>query len=95
MIRLLAVPPSPQYNWCKNKMYPPLPVQVGDIATIYMRRKIDEISVPRELYLPLYTERVLELRWQCPHCRHDHTLYVPEGWIAEGKVKFVEQDKGE
>lgn len=31
----------------------------------------------------------LQVSWRCPACDHQHTGYVPEAWIAEGRAQFV------
>lgn len=32
----------------------------------------------------------LLLEWRCPHCGQSAHVSVPEGWIAEGRLVFVE-----
>lgn len=32
----------------------------------------------------------LTLRWHCPTCDRAHEKLIPEVWIAEGKIRFVE-----
>lgn len=90
-LRLLAFPPSSKYDWENNRPFPPLPVQIGDVAQIYMRRDYGDIKdVVGHGLEQEYGKRVLEVYWKCPHCEHSHSLFIPESWIAEGKAEFVE-----
>ncbi|MDE7372205.1 MAG: hypothetical protein K2N07_10820, partial [Desulfovibrio sp.] len=90
--RLLAVPPKQAVNNA-----PELPVQIGDVVRIYMRRSFDEA---RELLTTRAIHawpkgRILEVEWDCPHCAQRHRILIPESWIAEGKAVFVESAEGE
>ncbi len=77
-LRLLATPPPARYDFIKNE---PIPVacKPGDVARIYMRRHVRELSdsVPYCLRAA-YGARLLELDWECPHCMANHTLYIPK-----------------
>ena len=35
-------------------------------------------------------DRVLKVQWYCPMCDTSHFEGLPEAWIAEGKIVFVE-----
>ena len=35
--------------------------------------------------------RVLQLRYICPRCKASHVVIVPEHWIEEGWLEFVEE----
>lgn len=90
-LRLRATPPPATYDWKNEVQGQPLPVQPGDIAQIYMRRAYRDIEdVVGKGFEHIYGERVLELKWICPHCGHSHRLFIPEAWISEGKAEFVE-----
>lgn len=86
-LRLLAVPPRQAIIG-----KPELPVKIGDVVHIFMRRSYDDAG-------DLWTrdisgwprERILEVEWNCPHCDQMHRILIPEAWIAEGKAVFVEQ----
>ena len=36
-------------------------------------------------------DRVLKVQWYCPTCDTSHFEGLPEAWIAEGKIVFVER----
>jgi hypothetical protein len=36
-------------------------------------------------------DRVLKVQWHCPTCGTSHFEGLPEAWIAEGKMVFVER----
>lgn len=36
-------------------------------------------------------DRVLKVQWHCPICDTPHYEGLPEAWIAEGKLVFVEK----
>lgn len=88
-LRLLALPPR-QVTIGK----PELPVKIGDVVRIFMRRSYDDAG-------NLWThdisewprERILEVEWGCPHCGHMHRSLIPESWITEGRAEFVEKDE--
>jgi len=40
-------------------------------------------------------DRVLKVQWHCPVCDTPHYEGLPEAWIAEGKLVFVEQKTAE
>lgn len=92
-IRLNETPPSCRYDGLNNKPVPPLPIKPGDVAKIYMRRNLAEVTwwVPStsEAY---FGKRVLEIIWHCPHCDNPHHLIIPETWIGEGRAEFVEAE---
>lgn len=91
---LLASPPPSKYDWANGRLYPPLPVQPGDVAQIHMRRDYREIEqIVGHNLEQTYGKRVLELRWKCPHCDHAHEVFIPESWLAEGKAEFVEAEE--
>lgn len=92
-LRLMEAPPSCRYDGLAHKSHDPLPVTIGDIAQIYMRRNLDEVPwwTPPDLK-EYFGKRVIELVWKCPHCANPHHLIIPESWIAEGKAIFVEAD---
>ena len=90
-LRLLELPPAQAYDWANDRLYDPLPIQIGDVARIYMRRKYIEIDhIVGKGRIREFGIGVIELRWPCPHCRHEHAVYIPEPWIAQGKAEFVE-----
>lgn len=37
-------------------------------------------------------EFFLYLKWSCPHCGLSTDFCVPESWITQGKLVFVEQE---
>lgn len=37
--------------------------------------------------------RILAVGWRCSHCGADHSGYLPESLIAEGKADFVKPEK--
>lgn len=41
------------------------------------------------------SDRVLIVSWQCPHCDAPHKEGLPESWIDDGKLVFVEMNKSE
>lgn len=45
--------------------------------------------------LPDPKDRVLKVQWQCPYCQKYHYEGLPETWIAEGKLVFVEKQTHE
>lgn len=70
-----------------------LPVKIGDVVRIYMRRSYDEaheLVTTRDIHA-WPKERILEVEWDCPHCDQKHRILIPERWIAEGKAVFVEE----
>lgn len=40
-------------------------------------------------------DRVLKVQWHCPTCDTPHYEGLPEAWIAEGKIVFVERKAAE
>lgn len=86
-LRLLAAPPA------QRILGGSLPVQIGDVVRIYMRRSWEDANVYlNEINISSWPpERVLEVEWPCPHCAHAHHFVIPESWIAEGKAVFVEK----
>ncbi len=36
--------------------------------------------------------RLLDLEYACPCCGTLHRVYIPEGWIAEGRAVFVVEE---
>ena len=92
-VRLLEIPPSSSFDFQKGAMRPPLPIRFGDIAQIYMRRKPEELDRLPLKIAESFSPKILELKWDCPHCGATHSFYVPEHWIEEGKIEFVEKGK--
>lgn len=89
-LRLLAEPPADGQQ--RAPAAKPLPVRIGDVAKISMRRAakdtwghsgIPDVSQWGDI-------RVLDLEWTCPHCAHSHHFMIPESWLDEGKAVFVE-----
>ncbi len=93
-LRLLAEPPAD--GMFRSPQNPPLPVRIGDVAKISMRRAAKETwgSCSIADVSSWGAIRVLELEWKCPHCAQAHHILIPESWIAEGKSVFVEKAEG-
>ena len=93
-LRLLAEPPVDGQP-CSPET-PPLPVRIGDVARIAMRRAAKETRGICSItdVSSWGAIRVLELEWKCPHCAEAHHILIPESWIAEGKAVFVEKAEG-
>lgn len=91
-LRLLAAPPAQHIIGIPSDQQK-LPVRIGDVVRIYMRRSWQEANVYlNEINISSWPhERVLEVEWPCPHCAHAHHFVIPESWIAEGKAVFVEK----
>ena len=72
---------------------PPLPIRIGDVLQISMRRNAKEtchVSIPN---VSAWGDvRVLELRWICPCCENGHAIMIPESWLDDGKAVFVERE---
>ncbi|MGE4191822.1 MAG: hypothetical protein AB7E51_00385 [Pseudodesulfovibrio sp.] len=34
----------------------------------------------------------LRLSLRCPHCGHTHEAFVPEAWIAQGLIVFLDEE---
>lgn len=34
--------------------------------------------------------RVLKVNYKCGHCHSIHSYFIPESWIVDGRVEFVE-----
>lgn len=91
-LRLLETPPKQRHKYDPS---PELPIQPGDMAQIWMRRSFRDAEC-MDVDIKSWPEgRILELRWQCPFCAELHSVLIPESWIAEGKVVFVEPKEGE
>lgn len=94
-LRLLDTPPRQQIGYSPEGRYwrPELPVQVGDVVEIYMRRTAAETGhVCSVNDVSDWGTRVLEVVWDCPHCLHAHNVMIPESWLDEGKAVFVEPE---
>ena len=93
-LRLLDTPPRQRIGYGPEGSYwePELPVRVGDVVKIHMRRTAAETGhVCSVNDVSAWGERVLEVEWPCPHCLHPHHVMIPESWITEGKAVFVEK----
>lgn len=93
-LRLLATPPEQRIADVPIQQRK-LPVRIGDVVKISMRRNARET---RQLAFTNDVSgwgdvRVLEVEWPCPHCGHTHRFLIPESWLDEGKAEFVELAK--
>ena len=90
-LRLLAVPPEQRLIGVPYGQST-LPVRIGDVVKIYMRRSAKETWAMCSTcdVASWGSVRVLEVEWHCPHCGHLHRFMIPEPWIDEGKAAFVE-----
>lgn len=93
-MRLLAVPPKQRIPGDPTGQRE-LPVQIGDVVKVYMRRRAEETAHVCSIsdVSTWGNVRVLEVEWDCPHCGHPHHIMIPESWVAEGDAVFVEKDK--
>lgn len=95
-LRLLAVPPKQRQRIPGDPAGKrELPVLVGDVVKVYMRRKAEETANVCSIsdVSSWGNVRVLEVEWDCPHCDNTHHLIIPESWIGEGKAEFVEAEE--
>ena len=90
-LRLLATPPEQRIADVPIKQRD-LPVRIGDVVKITMRRNARETwqIVSANDVSNWGDVRVLEVEWPCPHCGHSHHFMIPESWLDDGKAVFVE-----
>lgn len=94
-IRLLVDSPNVRYG---IKSRPSL-LKAGSIVTIVAR--VNQGQAATSSYpsnSSLYSDskdRVLKVQWHCPTCDISHFEGLPEAWIAEGKLVFVEEKTAE
>ncbi len=90
-IKLLADSPNVRYG---IKSSPSL-LKAGSIVRITAR--VNQGQAAMSSYpsnSSLYADskdRVLKVQWHCPTCGISHFEGLPEAWIAEGKLVFVEE----
>lgn len=91
-LKLLALPPEQNLKGSDGRRS--LPLEVGAIVKIEMRRKAsDTWAMPSRPDVSKWGDlRVLEVIWCCGYCGSSHSFFVPETWVAEGKAVFVAQE---
>ena len=92
-LRLQATPPEQRIVGGPSGQRE-LPVRIGDVIKIYMRRPAEETKhvVSINDVSAWGDARVLEVEWPCPHCGHSHHFMIPESWLDDGKAVFVERE---
>ena len=85
--------PPPEDGQMRPSGAAPLPIRIGDVLQISMRRNArDTWSICSSPGVSRWGDiRVLELHWKCAYCASTHAVVIPESWIDEGKAVFVER----
>jgi len=70
-------------------------IKAGAIAQVMDRDKYGHVAIHgsypfNSVLFKDDADRVLIVSWQCPHCDTPHKEGLPESWIDEGKLVFVE-----